>query len=125
MACCSTDLLKLMLEKRQAVVGAVEAVHAFKLLAHHLHLCQHHTEHRGAQFKAIYLCFFACAIIDAEPTPSGDVTFSAAGTYLLTIIEAFRRFDWRTLMVHVDKNGSTRIIGTYSSEFEVSIYSDI
>ena len=109
-ACCSTDLLKLMLEERRAVVGAVEAVHAFKLLAHHLHLCQHHMEHRRAQFKAISLCFFACAIIDYVRPLSGDVAASAAGTYLLTIIEAFRLFDWRTLMVRVTMEGRTLII---------------
>ena len=111
-----------MLEERRAVVGAVEAVHAFKLLAHHLHLCQHHMEHRRAQFKAISLCFFACAIIDYVRALSGDVAASAAGTYLLTIIEAFRLFDWRTLMVRVTMEGRTLIIKKQSSEVEVSIY---
>lgn len=43
-ACLSSDLLKLMVEQRGPCAAGFHAVLAFKLLCHHLRLCQHHTE---------------------------------------------------------------------------------
>ena len=43
----------------------VDAVHAFKLLCHDLDIIQHHMRARAQKFKAIALCFFAFAALDA------------------------------------------------------------
>ena len=43
----------------------VDAVHAFKLLCHDLDIIHHHMRARAQKFKAIALCVFAFAALDA------------------------------------------------------------
>ena len=62
-ACLSTDLMKVVVKGRKQC--QVDAVHAFKLLCHDLHIIQHHMQARAQKFKAIALCFFAFAALDA------------------------------------------------------------
>ena len=54
-ACRSTDLMKVVVKHREQ--SQVDAVHAFKLLCHDLHIIQHHTKAKANKFKAIVLCF--------------------------------------------------------------------
>ena len=109
-ACLSSDLLKLMVEQRARCAAGLHAVLTFKLLCHHLRLCQRHMETRGSQFKAIVLCFFAWAILDAMPARSERVADSATGVYLLTLIGAFLSFDWAANAVMIKADGSTSFV---------------
>ena len=62
-ACLSSDLMKVVVKGRKQC--QVDAVHAFKLLCHNLHTIQHHMQAKADKFKAIALCFFAFAALDA------------------------------------------------------------
>ena len=62
-ACLSSDLMKVVVKGRKQC--QVDAVHAFKLLCHNLHIIQHHMQAKADKFKAIALCFFAFAALDA------------------------------------------------------------
>ena len=57
-ACLSSDLMKVVVKGRKQC--QVDAVHAFKLLCHNLHIIQHHMQAKADKFKAIALCFFFC-----------------------------------------------------------------
>ena len=55
-SCRPTDLMQVAVKHREQ--SQVDAVHAFKLLCHHLNIIQHHMQAKADKFKAIALCFF-------------------------------------------------------------------
>ena len=90
----------------------VDAVHAFKLLCHDLDIIQHHMRARAQKFKAIALCFFAFAALDAWVVASaaGLVADSAVGTYVMVLAQAFLSIDWTRCSIEIALDGSTRIV---------------
>ena len=117
-ACQSSDRMKLLIESRMKLPDfkqRPESVHMFKLFAHKTNILHRHMTRRGGKFKAICLCFWAWAVLDGIP-PSQTCddchlgTPMLTGTLIVTLVEAFRTFDWANFSVVVAMDTHTRVV---------------
>ena len=67
---------------------------------------------KAQKFKAIALCFFAFAALDAWVVASAPtlVADSAVGTYVMVLAQAFLSIDWTRCSIEIALDGSTRIV---------------